>query len=415
LQATAVSKNAQRAAPIIFHIHGSSGFDAFQGRTKLSCNRNVCVPLRPKFRINNAIAANLTRVEHARGFLDAAKLSEDWIAGMQQRALVLEAHHTTHIEGTHLTLEQSERLLAGEKPSGVKADDAKEVTNYRKAVDLVADYLGSGDPVTEGLIREIHKRLVRGVRGNAAAPGEYPRIQNYVANSITKEIIYTPPSPLDLPPMMAEFVSWLNSEQDAHPILVAGIAQFQLVHIHPFLDGNGRTARLLSMLCLYRKSYDFKRLFTLSEYYDRDRPRYYEAIQSVRRQNLDLTEWLEYFTLGLHWQLAEVQGKGEALIRLDVLAKKHKLSSRQRGALELALQQTTFRIQDFEARCPGVHRRSLQRDLAGLLQKDLLQGRGRDEPRRLPGIEQPLKLATNSRQNLRHGSFENRPGSRNII
>ncbi|WP_143272527.1 Fic family protein, partial [Brachyspira hyodysenteriae] len=132
------------------------------------------------------------------------------------------------IEGTHLTLDQSERLLAGEKPQGVKADDAKEVTNYRRAVDLVADYLGSGDPVTEGLIREIHKRLVRGVRGNAAAPGEYRRIQNYVANSVTKEIIYTPPSPQEVPPMMAGFASWLNSEQDVHPILVAGIAQFQL-------------------------------------------------------------------------------------------------------------------------------------------------------------------------------------------
>src|ERR1700686_5261704 len=235
--------------------------------------------LQPKFGITNAITGDLTRIERARGFLEAARLSEDWIAGMQQRALVLEAHHTTHIEGTHLTLDQSKRLLSGEKPVGVKADDAKEVTNYRKAFDLVADYLGSGDPVTEGLVREIHKRLVRGVQGNAAAPGEYRRIQNYVANSVTKEIIYTPPPPQDVAPRMAEFVAWLNSGHDVHPILVAGIAQFQLVHIHPFLDGNGRTARLLSMLCLYRKGYDFKRLFTLSEYYDRDRSSYYRAIQ----------------------------------------------------------------------------------------------------------------------------------------
>lgn len=332
--------------------------------------------LQPKFRITNAITESLTRIERARGFLDAARLSEDWIAGMQQRALVLEAHHTTHIEGTHLTLDQSERLLSGEKPAGVRADDAKEVTNYRKAFDLVADYLGSGDPVTEGLVREIHKRLVRGVRGNAAAPGEYRRIQNYVANSVTKEIVYTPPPPQDVAPLMAEFVAWLNSGHAVHPILVAGIAQYQLVHIHPFLDGNGRTARLLSMLCLYRKGYDFKRLFTLSEYYDRDRSSYYRAIQSVRRRNLDLTEWLEYFTFGLHWQLAAVQEKGETLIRLDVLTKKHKLSERQRIALELAIAQGGFQIQDFEARCPGVHRRSLQRDLRGLLEKGLLDAEG---------------------------------------
>jgi Fic family protein len=114
--------------------------------------------MNPQFRITNVIAGSLTRIERARGFLDAAQLSEEWITGMQQRALVLEAHHTTHIEGTHLTLDQSERLLAGEKPPGVGADDAKEVVNYRKAFDLVADYLGSGDPITEGPVREIHKQ-----------------------------------------------------------------------------------------------------------------------------------------------------------------------------------------------------------------------------------------------------------------
>ena len=328
--------------------------------------------MHPNFRITNVITGNLTRIERARGFLEAAKLSAEWIAGMQQRALVIEAHHTTHIEGTHLTLDQSEQLLAGKKPPGVADDDAKEVVNYRQAFDLVADYLGSGDPITEGLVREIRKRLVRGVRGNAAAPGEYRRVQNYVANSVTREIIYTPPPPLQVAPLMAEFVFWLNAEQEVHPILVAGVAQYQLVHIHPFLDGNGRTARLLSMLSLYRKGYDFKRLFTLSEYYDRDRSSYYRAIQSVRGPELNLTEWLEYFTNGLRWQLAEVQEKGESLIRLDVLTNKHKLTARQRVAIELAADGPEFRMEDFEARCPGVHRRSLQRDLRALIEKHLL-------------------------------------------
>src|SRR5438876_778243 len=92
----------------------------------------------PRFTITNAIAAELTRIERARGFLDAAKLSEDWIAGMQKRALVLEAHHTTHIEGTHLTLEQSERILADYKVREARPDDAKELLNYSKAFELVS-------------------------------------------------------------------------------------------------------------------------------------------------------------------------------------------------------------------------------------------------------------------------------------
>ena len=107
----------------------------------------------PHFTITNTITAALTKIERARGFLEAAKLSEDWIANMQTRALILEAHHTTHIEGTLLTLEQSERLLAGQTVPEARPDDVRELLNYREAFDLVAGYLSSGEPVTEGLIR----------------------------------------------------------------------------------------------------------------------------------------------------------------------------------------------------------------------------------------------------------------------
>jgi len=126
-------------------------------------------------------------------------------------------------------------------------------------------------PITEGLVREIHKRLVEGVRGRAAALGEYRKIQNYVVNSIPGETIYTPPPAHDVQIMIAELVDWFNQEQEIHPVLMDGISQFQFVHIHSFLDGNGRASRLLSTLCLYRAGYDFKRLFTISEYYDWER------------------------------------------------------------------------------------------------------------------------------------------------
>ena len=176
---------------------------------------------RPKFTITHRITTDLTRIERARGFLEAATLSEDWIRAMGERALVLEAHHTTHIEGTRLTLEQAERLWVGEKVPEADPDDVRELLNYRKAFDLVAEYLNSGSPITEGMIREIHKRLVEGVRGGQASPGEYRRKQNYVVNSVTGEIIYTPPPAQDVPPFMAEFVAWLNREKEIHPVLVA--------------------------------------------------------------------------------------------------------------------------------------------------------------------------------------------------
>jgi Fic family protein len=325
----------------------------------------------PKFTITNRITAGLTRIERARGFLEAATLSENWVREMGNRALVLEAHHTTHIEGTRLTLGQAERLWQGDSVPEADPDDARELLNYRKAFDFVSEYLKSGDPITEGLVREIHKRLVEGVRGGAADPDEYRRIQNYVVNSVTGETIYTPPPAHDVPIMMAELVNYLDSETEAHSVLKSGIAQFQLVHIHPFLDGNGRTSRLLSTLYLYRAGYDFKRLFTISEYYDRDRAIFYRAIQGVRESNMDMTGWLEFFIEGLGTQLAEVKERGEQAIHREVMAKQHNLSNRQAMALAHILVHGSLTIKDFERFCSRVTRRTLQRDLKLMIDKGL--------------------------------------------
>ncbi len=342
----------------------------------------------PKFTITIPIATALASIERTRGFLEAANLSKDWVAKMQDRALILEAYHTTHIEGTHLNLDQSKRIIAGEDVFNADSEDIKELLNYRKAFDFVSDYVSSQGPITEELIREIHRRLVQDVRGNTAQPGHYRTIQNYVANSKTKEIIYTPPAPYEVAVHMADLVNWIRSEQKIPPILIAGIAQFQLVHIHPFVDGNGRTARLLSTLSLYRSGYDFKKLFTISEYYDRSRQGYYKALQSVRNNELDMTNWLEYFTKALETQMHEIHLKGSNIIKLDVLALNYKLSTRQKKALESLLEkEKDFTIREYEALCPGVNRRTLQRDLFDLVKKGLV-------------IQKGIKKATSYKINL---------------
>lgn len=325
-----------------------------------------------QFTITNSITQALAMIERARGFLAAATLSADWIREMQSRAFVLEAYSTTHIEGAQLTFEESELLLSGKKLSSPDPDDVKELLNYRKAFELVATYLDDGSAITEILVREIHKALVQDVRGNSAAPGEYRKLQNYVVNSKTKEIIYTPPEAFEVPIMMSELIEWINQEQKISPILVAGIAQFQLVHIHPFLDGNGRSARLLSTLCLYRSGYDFKRLFSLSEYYDRNRTDYYKAIQSVRENQMDMTQWLNYFTEGLATQLQELMEQGTRAIKKDVLKNKHHLSSRQAVAIDSILRNGSLTIQEYELLLPDIPRRTLQRDLKALVDKKVL-------------------------------------------
>ena len=269
----------------------------------------------PKFAISNAILVDLTRIEGAIGFMSTAHLSDDWIRNMQANALTLEAHYTTHIEGTQLTLEQSTQLLAGQTIPDANPNDVRELLNYRTAFELVAEYVGSGEPITEALVREIHKRLVTDVRGGSAAPGQYRLGQNLVVDSVTKETVYTPPPAEEVQSMMTDLVKWLNADTGLNVVLVSGIAQFQLVHIHPFIDGNGRTARLLATLLMYRGNYDFKRLFTFSEFYDRDPSAYYGALQRVRSHDMDMTGWLEYYVGGLATQMEEVKTKCEQAIK----------------------------------------------------------------------------------------------------
>lgn len=329
----------------------------------------------PKFTITTKINNHLLDIERARGFLDAAKLKEAWIKDMQSEALILESHHSTHIEGTQLTLSQAQRILTGKSVKGVRTDDRQELLNYKEAMDFVSEYLGKELEVTENLIKQIHEILVKNVRGGTLEPGRYRKVQNYVVNSLTREIIYTPPPPSKVPELMIEFVEWLNKEASISPVLISGIAQYQFVDIHPFLDGNGRTARLLCTLILYQNGYDFKRLFSLSEYYDKERHNYYDAIQSVRNNNMDMTEWFEYFTEGLKNQLIEVKTKGEISIKKQVViekAKKLNLNERQQEVLLYLFEEKKASVEEILQKFDLV-RRTVQRDLTKLLELDLIK------------------------------------------
>lgn len=332
----------------------------------------------PKYTITPKINKALVEIERVRGFLDAVKLKDDWIIDMQKKALILESHHSTHIEGTALSLEQAKNILEGKKVKGVNCNDEKELLNYKKAMDFISKYLGKDDPISEGIIRELHKVIIKGVRGENADPGNYRKIQNYIVNSRTREVVYTPPAPLDVPHLMREFTQWINKSDDISPILVAGIVQFQFVHIHPFIDGNGRTARLLSTLILYKTGYDFKRLFTISEYYDKDRPNYYQAIQSVRSNNMDMTVWLSYFVEGLRSQMEEINEKGKKIIVSEKIVKNlasHNLNLRQEKIIRFLVINERIDNEQCQRLCKSI-RRTATRDLASLVQKKLLMMKG---------------------------------------
>jgi len=131
-----------------------------------------------------------------------------------------------------------------------------------------------------------------------------------------------------------------------------------------------------SIQSLYRTGYDFKQLFTISEFYDRDRPAFYRAIQSVREHDMDMTAWLEYFVEGLATQMHETVERGKNAIRTDLLVRKHGLNARHAKALGSLLDLDEMHIRDFAQLCPNVNKRTLQRDLQKLEDLSLIARKG---------------------------------------
>lgn len=166
---------------------------------------------------------------------------------------------------------------------------------------------------------------------------------------------------------MRQLLDWINDEESIHPVLIAGISQFQLVHIHPFLDGNGRTARLLSTLCLYRSNCDFKQLFNLSEYYDKNRQSYYEAIQNTRVNNMDLTGWLEYFTLGLAGQLTDLESNSRDAAKNQVEKSYEAQSEQQKKSLEFLNDKISDTIKKYIGMSPFADTEKLKNEINYLI------------------------------------------------
>ncbi len=123
-----------------------------------------------------------------------------------------------------------------------------------------------------------------------------------------EELAYTPPRSEDVPALIINLLDWVKENSQVHPVIRAGLFHYQFESIHPFTDGNGRTGRLLTLLHLYRSGWDFKKVLVLEDYYNRNRKKYYRALQTgdtyQSRQGVDLTGWLDYFVDGF-WDEAE--------------------------------------------------------------------------------------------------------------
>lgn len=258
-----------------------------------------------------------------REIIEHARLIPRWEISLRKEARVHNAHSSTSIEGNKLTLAQV-KTISDHKEVVASAKDKQEVLNYLKTLDSIAK--DAKKTIEKKLFLAIHKSLTKNTLKNAKDCGALRDRQVFVGKRIFdgtqfKEVVeYMPPNTKDVPILVDEFLSWLNSEKskNINPVISAGIVHYEIARIHPFIDGNGRLARLLSTLIMYKSGFDHRRFFALDDYYDQDRSGYYAALKTVQQSKGDLTEWLEYFTDGVLYSVSKVR---EIIIKLGFTQK----------------------------------------------------------------------------------------------
>lgn len=260
----------------------------------------------PKYTITPTIAQNLMRIEAVKENIIHVPLSPTVLASLRETARLYTTHYSTMIEGNRLDTTQIEEVIKHKGHFPGRERDEKEVKGYYAALEYVEQLAAKGSAVTEKIIQKLHALVMMGHSSGREGVDLYRDGQNVIRDGRTGAIIYLPPEAKDVPTLMKELINWINDNQDIPSPIVAGIAHYQFATIHPYYDGNGRTARLLTTFILYLGGYDLKGLYSLEEYYARNLAAYYEAISVgpshnyyEGREQADITQWVDYFIGGM--------------------------------------------------------------------------------------------------------------------
>jgi Fic family protein len=284
------------------------------------------------------------RIEAARQAVETLPITPRVVASLRETPQLDATHYSTSIEGNRLTQGQvAEVLVAGEHFPGSERDEA-EVKGYYAALDELESIIGRRTTITQSVVKRLHALVVGGGK-TKVKPSAYRDGQNVIRDSSSNEIVYLPPEARDVPSLMEALLVWIEGQAGLPAPLVAAIAYYQFATIHPYYDGNGRTARLLATLILHLGGYGLKGLFALEEYYARDLGSYYSALTVgpshncyLGRPEADITESVVYFIEGMAISFEKVkdQAQREALAgRLDRSRPLRDLDVRQRKVMVL--------------------------------------------------------------------------------
>lgn len=257
------------------------------------------------FVLSSDLLALISEIERHRGFLASLTLPKKLSDRLSSDKGKREAYYSSHIEGAVTSLEVA--LLHLNQPSREDYEDEslQMIVNNRDALDYVRAQ--SSKPFSHGMICELQKILVRNTHKlKPITVGAYRQGPIYVVDGLGQVVCEGPPASA-MSVMMESYVRWLNAETGLHPLITGALAHLYFVHVHPFDDGNGRSARALSNLYLMKSDYQFINFLAPSDYFDHHRGDYYQSIRNTEAHGSDATFFILYYLKALAEQLKTVQ------------------------------------------------------------------------------------------------------------
>ncbi len=290
------------------------------------------------FVLSSALLDLISEIERNRGFLASLKIPKKFFDRLASENEKKEAYYSSHIEGAVTSLEVA--LLHLNKPSRKDYGDEslQMIVNNRDALEYIHGQ--SANPFSHQTICELHRILVRNThKKRPITVGEYRQGPIYVVDG-QGQVVYEGPPASEVMRMMDSYVQWINNASEIHPLIKAALVHLYFVHVHPFDDGNGRSARALSNLFLMKEDYQFINFLAPSDYFDHHRGEYYRAIQNADSHSSDATFFILYYLKALAEQLknvhAEIEKETKARDIRDILNQKvqTKLDKKQIKALQ---------------------------------------------------------------------------------
>ena len=227
--------------------------------------------------------------------------------------LRIEAVRSSRIEGTKTDIPQLLRLETGETPT--EPDDTREVANYVVAIEHGLQRVREGFPMSIRLLREMHERLLAGVRGRYRRAGELRISPNWIGGTTLDNAVFVPPPPEAMGEALTDWERFLH-EQDMPLLVQLALAHYQFEAIHPFLDGNGRIGRLMILLMLVLRGALTQPLLYLSAFFEQHRDQYMDLLLRTS-QNGDLLPWIRFFLRGVRDQAREAEERTVRLVDLQ--------------------------------------------------------------------------------------------------